>query len=113
MQTNLHTCKNESGTWHGCDRNGYSTSTYENNKELMCPNDTCIINSSKVFRVSHSQDEFYVNVWFEQDGRTTYFNVGNPDYIGKMSTQGFDGMVFVAQIWGMFSIYCSIHKTHM
>ena len=112
MQTNLHTCKNESGNWHGCDRNGYSTSTYENNKDLMCPNATCIINSSKVFRVSHSQNEFYVNVWFEQEGRTTNFNVNDLDYIGKMGTQGFDGMVFVAQIWGMQSIYRSIHHAY-
>ena len=113
MQTTLHTCTNENGNWHGCDRGGFSTSSYENDKYLMCPNDKCIINSNKVFRVSHSQNEDYINVWFEQDGRSTSFNVDNHDKIGKMAEQGFDGMVFVAQIWGMFSIYCSIHKTHM
>ena len=112
MQTTLHTCTNENGNWHGCDRGGFSTSSYENDKYLMCPSDKCIINSNKVFRVSHSQNEDYINVWFEQDGRSTSFNVDNHEKIGKMAEQGFDGMVFVAQIWGMLSIYCSIHKTH-
>ena len=106
MQTTLHTCTNENGNWHGCDRAGYSTSTYEKDKDLMCPNDRCIINSNKVFRVSHSQNEDYVNVWFEQDGHSTYFNVDDHEKIVKMAAQGFDGMVFVAQIWGM---QCLIH----
>ena len=110
MQTNLHTCTNKNGNWHGCDRPGYSTSTYEKNKDLMCPNDTCIINSNKVFRVSHSQGKDYVNVWFGQDERSTDFNVGNHEKIVKMAEQGFDGMVFVAQIWGNFS--CSIHHAY-
>ena len=101
MQTNLHTCTTENGNWHGCDRAGYSTSSFEKTEDLMCPNDTCLINSNKVFRVSHYQSDFYVNVWFEQEGQTTNFSVDYSDYIGKMSAQGFDGMVFVAQIWGM------------
>ena len=100
MQTNLHTCTNGTGNWHGCDRTGYSTSTYEKNKDLMCPNDTCLINSNKVFRVSHSQNELYVNVRFDQEGRSTSFNVDDSNYIGNMAAQGFDGMVFVAKIWG-------------
>ena len=106
MQTTLHTCTNENGNWHGCDRAGYSTSTYEKDKDLMCPNDRCLINSNKVFKVSHSQSEHYVNVWFGQEGHSTNFDVDNHEKIVKMAAQGFDGMVFVAQIWGM---QCLIH----
>ena len=100
MQTTLLTCTNENGNWHGCDRAGYSENTYEKDKDLMCPNDRCLINSNKVFRVSHSQNKDYVNVWFGQDGHSTNFYLGNPEKIAKMAAQGFDGMVFVAKIWG-------------
>ena len=59
--------------------------------------------SNRPFRVSHSQNEGYINTWFEQEGRTGNFNACNdPAYIYDMATQGpfDDGMVFTAQVHG-------------
>ena len=60
--------------------------------------------SNRPFRVSHSQNEGYINTWFSQEGRTASFDActRDPDYIYNMATQGpFDsGMVFTAQVHG-------------
>ena len=60
--------------------------------------------SNRPFRVSHSQNEGYINTWFSQEGRTASFDActWDPDYIHNMATQGpFDsGMVFTAQVHG-------------
>jgi len=103
MSSALHTCnKDSNGDWDSCDRPGCASNAFYFDSNLMCPEDRCTINTNKPFTVSHSQNEYYVNVWFEQEGRTTSFNVCdyNAGYIGNMAAQSFNGMVFTASLWG-------------
>ena len=105
MATALHTCDiDDGGYWHSCDRGGCASNAFYFDSNMMCPDDSCTINTKKPFTVSHSQNEYYVNVWFEQEGRQASFNACdyNPDYIGYMAAQGFDGMVFTASLWGRY-----------
>ena len=99
-----HTCQQDAGGyWYDCDGKGCGTNAawYEN---MMCPEDRCTINTNRPFRVSHSQNEGFINTWFSQEGRTANFDAcaWDPDYIHNMATQGpFDsGMVFTAQVHG-------------
>jgi hypothetical protein len=99
-----HTCQQDAGGyWYDCDGKGCGTNAawYEN---MMCPEDRCTINTNRPFRVSHSQNEGFINTWFSQEGRTANFDAcaWDPDYIHNMAAQGpFDsGMVFTAQVHG-------------
>jgi len=103
MQTTPHTCQQDAGGyWYNCDTKGCGTNAHDIDN-LMCPEDYCTIDTRKTFRVSHSQNEGYINTWFEQEGRTGNFDACNDQaYIYDMATQGpfDDGMVFTAQVHG-------------
>ena len=100
MGSALHTCNWNNG-WDYCDGAGCGTNAYYANSNLMCPEDRCTINTNRPFTVSHHQTSSFVNVWFEQEGRTANFNVCNDGgYISNMAQQSFDGTVFTASMWG-------------
>ena len=107
MASTLHTCDYIPPSFYSqCDRNGCSTNAYNANPKGMCPDSSCIINTTKPFTVSHSQKESSsggnltnVNIWMEQDGNSWNFNVCNN--IGYDMNMGYSlsGIVFVASLW--------------
>ena len=56
MVSTLHTC-DEGPTSHytNCDRGGCGSNAYYVNPKMMCPEDSCTINTNKPYRIYHTQ----------------------------------------------------------
>ena len=111
MTVVLHSCNgtmdscSSTSEWDECDRGGCGTNAFNVDNNMMCPDESCTINTNKPFTVSHHQTGSFVNAWFEQEGRTVNFNACNDDaYISNMAQQSFGGTVFTASMWGKFCL---------
>ena len=91
MQTTLHICTNENGNWHGCDRAGYSTSTYEKDKDLT--NRHIAASNELLGRDNNPDDDEQADnghndgqasrTWTRHQGMNCYNNHGAVGIVGK------------------------------
>jgi len=99
MACTMHTCTGEDGVWDSCDRGGCQVNAYNMDREMMCPDEKCTINTNKPFTVSYYQNSTEAYTRMEQEGRITGFDMCHQPVLANMAPT-FEGMVFTASLWG-------------
>merc|ERR1719369_1288425 len=101
IATTLHTCKGDgNGNWDSCDRSGCQVNAYYVDPTIMCPDESCQVNTNNPFTISHFQNSEVANTKLSQDGSDANWNMCNDGgYLSTMASS-YSDMVFCASLWG-------------